>query len=114
MSIKDQVIEFHKLDQEILLLQKEIKKLRERKNKLGTRIQEYLHENDLPGIRYKNVNIIPKTRKQRKPLNKQTKQKVANQYLERFGVSLSTKQLEELLETMRGEARETNELKIIR
>jgi len=113
-DITGYVSELAELDHELKRLRKETRKLNLRKVEVETKIQKFLHEKDLPGVKdkYKGVAVIAEDSKRRERKNKEDKFLDGRAVLRDHGVENTKEVLDELLEAMRGAPYQSTKLKI--
>ena len=113
-DIKGNLVELHHIEQEIRRLSKELKTFRTRKKGLEDSILTFIKDTNQPGIKYKGIAIVPKTKNTRKYKKKADKEKDGTYILEKYGIQNSDKILKELVEAMKGEEESVEKLKVSR
>lgn len=114
MSIKADVRELELIRQELVQLRKRIKLLKDKEAKVEERIQTYILNNDLPGVKDKETGtaIIFEEKNARAPKKVKEKDTDSTEVLARYGVANPEKVLQEILEARKGEAILKQKLKI--
>ena len=107
------ITQFAELQQEIKRKQREIKELKEIRDDCSTRIQDYLREHDLPGIKHNGITILTQTSQRRQPLKKENKLENAKRILQGYGIEDTDDALNELFESMKGDMVEKHNLRIL-
>ena len=113
MSITSYLNELESIKKELDRLSKLTKDLRDKKNTLEERIQEYLLKNNMEtGIRFKGKLITVKEDTKRKTKKKREKKKHTTEVLQKYGIRNASKLVDEILEAQRGYEVEINKLNI--
>ena len=113
-DIKGNLVELHHIEKEIQRLTKELKTFRSRKKELEETILSFIKDTKQPGIKYKGIAIVPKTKNKRRYKKKSEKEKDGAYVLEKYGIQNSDKILKELVEAMKGEEEFVEKLKVSR
>jgi len=112
MSVTQDIIELRDLELEIKQLQQRMRILRAHKKKCEDRIMVYLDENNQPGVKFKEMTIIAKPKKKRKYISKTEKSQCAQDFLEKFGVYATTREIEDLFESIKGPCEQESKIQI--
>ena len=86
MSIKSQIDELDKIQNEIKRNNALNKTLRQRANEIELNISAYLHEKNEPGLKYNGKAIIVESREKRTQKSKKDKREDVVTYLENLGL----------------------------
>lgn len=113
MSIRNDVQELHKFDQEIKRMNKEIQQLRKLKKDCENRILDYCITNKQPGVSYNQITVYVDKKPKIVPNKKTDKLSKGEVILQKHGISNSKEIIQELLNAMKGESEEKASLKII-
>ena len=112
MSIQHDVLEIKNLDIEMKRLRKQLKILKDQKDRCEQRILEYLDVNEQPGLKMDGTIIMAQDRRKRKYENKNNKMVRGETILQKHGIYNSKEALNEILEAMRGSPETIPKLKI--
>jgi hypothetical protein len=112
MSIQQDVIELQDLDNEMKRLRKQMRTLKEQKERCEKRILEYLDVNEQPGLKMNGTIIMAQDRRKRKYQRKSDKLARGEYILQKHGLFNSKEALDEVLEAMRGSPESKPTLKI--
>lgn len=114
MSIKADVRELGLLRQELTQLRKRMRLLKDKEKKVEERIQLYIQNNDLPGVRDKDTGtaVIFEEKTARAPKKVKEKDLDSAEVLAKYGIENPEKVLQEILEARKGEAILKQKLKI--
>ena len=112
MSIGDHIRELRELETEIKRLRARVRTLCSQKERCEVFIQGYLKEQNQPGIKMDGMIVLAEEKTRRKPKKKSERISSGVSVLERYGVSHPHEVLEELLESIRGDAELQEGIKI--
>lgn len=114
MSIREKLVELDRIKQEIKNLNLKRRTLLNRQKEIYVLIDDFLKEKDQPGMRYNGKAIILSTKQVNKRLPPKDKDKNVLDLLQKYNISDPERMLEELKESMKGEAIIKREIKIKR
>lgn len=100
------------INTEIKRLNEELKTIREEKKQSEKNILDYIHDNDLPGIKFGNIVILAEEKNYHSRLKKAEKEKNITELLSRMGIMDTKAAYQKLMEAMKGEASVKNVIKI--
>ena len=103
MSIKGDVEELNKINNEIKRVLGSIKKLRVTKKELEKRVQDYLKEKDIPGVKYQDLVIQLNTTPKKVLKKKAERDRDIFNVLTHFGIQNPN----DLLEKLKNAGKET-------
>lgn len=112
MSIQGKVNELQSIKHELKLLRERSNKLRSRIKDIEIDIGKYLEIKDQPGLKYKGMAITVDTKEKRQIKKKTDKFNDALLVLEKHGVHNARKVLDEITESQKGSIVEHRKLKI--
>jgi hypothetical protein len=111
-KVRAQLIELYNMNQEVNRIKISLKQLQDKCNLIKTEIQKYLIDTHQTSIIYQDMKIenSVKQKRQRKP--KVKKDKDAIDVLQKAGIRDARRLYSELVESMKGEVKEQNVIKI--
>jgi hypothetical protein len=83
-------------------LAKQRKELGIKKKELEAKIQEYISERNVPGVKYDSLTVIANQKKVRNRMKKEEKISNGCKILENLGISNSKEALAEIIKSMKG------------
>jgi hypothetical protein len=104
--------EYKTLNAEISRMAKQLKDLRISKTKIETRIRDYIHDKNLPGVKYENIVVLSTEKTSRKKLKKKEKEDNAMEVLQHMGILDPKDALAKILESMKGEKETVDAIQI--
>ena len=110
--IKGFISEVGKIDAEIKRLNAQKRKLHDRKKDLERRILAFLEKNEQAGVKYRGTAVIAKDRVRRGRRKKKDQEKDSADILKKYGIRNSDQVAKEILEAIKGEAKDDKVLKI--
>ena len=111
-KLEEEFQEFNEIEQEIKAHNADLRRLRARKKVLHESITKYLQESKQPGFICGSSIVFVNDKPKRLRKKKVEKETSALEFLKSKGISMDTKMLNELLESMRGEKVSGTELKV--
>ena len=111
-SLREDVREIKSIHIRIKTLEKELRDLRQHYKRCETRIIESLTVRQEPGAFLEGVTVFLNETKKRKYLPKTIKYERAQEYIDNNGAPLSHKDMEEFLESLKGECEPKHTLKV--
>lgn len=106
--------ELESLTTEIKSLRGRLKELTQRENVLKENLQTYCRETGKPGVKYNNTVVMLETRQVRSRKKRAEQREAQTHVLQQRGVNVDDTLLNALEEARRGEAVETERLKVQR
>ena len=112
MSIKTQIDELEKIQNEIKRNNSLNKTLRQRANEIESNISAYLHEKNEPGLKYNGKAIIVERREKRSQKSKKDKRDDVVTYLENLGLENPSTVYEKILDVQKRSPKAETKIKV--
>ncbi len=113
-TVRSYLKELNKIYLEDKKLDDQRKLLKLRKVELEAQVLKYIKEKQIPGVKYENIEVLSKEKKQRIRMTKNEKEDAARKILEDSGISNSQEVLKKMFESMKGEEITVDAIKIKR
>lgn len=111
-EIVGDVNELKNIGEEIKRLNVRMRQLRNRYKEVESKICSFLKEKDQPGLKYKGMAIFAEDKEYRQYKNPKIKKDDAASILKQYGISDSSKIIEEIVEAMKGPTQSKKKIKL--
>lgn len=111
-DIKGLINELQSINTNLKLLRKETMQLNKRKKKIEKELSEFIEHKEQPGLKYKNIAILPNEKTKREYKKRVDKERDGRSVLEKYGIQNSDSVLKEVIEAMKGAEFTTNTIKV--
>ena len=112
MSIREDISTIRELHLAIKEREKQIRSLRHHYKNTEQRIIQFLENRDEPGAMFGDTTVVLQPRKKRTYISKMKKYEMAQDYIETYGAPMNQRDMDEFLETMRGQTTIEHTLKV--
>ena len=94
--------ELREIEMEIQRMKTELKKLVEKEKKLKSYINQYVHDNELPGLKYQDFTVLAVEKKTRQRKTKVERNQELEDILSQHGIRDTQEVLNEITEALKG------------